>query len=788
MQAMSRFWPTVSRCAAVLLSLLLCAHQAFPQAPPPKVIVSDIIVQGNRLVPAEQIKVQLKTRVDSEYSPTVLQEDVRTLHATRQYRDIKASVADDGPGRVKVYITVIDYAQVVDKVTYLGAKHLKDDELNDLSQVRVGAPLNPTANRTACRKIVAKYYEEGRLYASCQLIKGGDPGDTEVIFQITEGPIVRIRSIRFEGNTFVSGPVLNTHINSSHAWFRTFAGQYNPAMIDNDISELEKYYRNFGYHDVKVRRDLEWLPDGQWVDVIFHIQEGVRYKFQDVPDVVGAASYPREQLIAMSKVRPASYYEQTTVDQDTARLKDYYGYDGRNTKVEPHIVWSNDTPGVCQVVYQVEERPPDLVGNIYISGNTRTRQNVILRQLPLYPGQLLQYPELRTAERNLTRLNIFANSPGGQGSPPVSPTVTVLNPESDSPYKDVLVEVKEDNTGSLIFGVGVNSDAGLTGSIVLNERNFDIFRLPTSFDDFFSGNAFRGAGQEFRVEAVPGTQLQRYTISFREPFLFDSPYSLQVGGYYYERVFNEYNEERVGGRVTIGRKLNQYWSANIGGRIENINVSNVSIFAPEDYQEVIGNNFLIAGRVGATRDSRDNFLRPTSGSLLDLAVEEATGDHTFTLATVDFSKYFTVWQRRDGTGKHVLALHSQLGWASDNTPVYERYFAGGFRTLRGFQFRGVSPDINGFKVGGDFLFLNSLEYQIPVKANDSIYFVGFVDSGTVTERIDKIDDYRVAAGFGVRFVVPMLGPVPIALDFGIPIVKGPADNTQLFSFWVGFFR
>src|SRR5204863_8452947 len=111
-----------------------------------------------------------------------------------------------------------------------------------------------------------------------------------------------------------------------------------------------------------------------------------------------------------------------------------------------------------------------------------------------------------------------------------------------NPVKDVLVQVQETHTGSLLFGVGVNSDAGLTGSIVLNERNFAILRPPTSLDELLSGRAFRGAGQEFRVEAVPGTQLQRYTVSFREPFLFDSPYSLGTSGYYYTRQFNEYDE------------------------------------------------------------------------------------------------------------------------------------------------------------------------------------------------------------------------------------------------------
>jgi outer membrane protein insertion porin family len=120
--------------------------------------------------------------------------------------------------------------------------------------------------------------------------------------------------------------------------------------------------------------------------------------------------------------------------------------------------------------------------------------------------------------------------------------------------------------------------------------------------------------------------------------------------------------------------------------------------------------------------------------------------------------------------------------------VYERYFGGGFRSIRGFQFRGVGPDINGFKVGGDFMFMNSLEYQLPIRASDQVFLVGFVDSGTVSTRINDLDTYRVSAGFGVRFTVPMLGPVPIALDFGFPIVKGSADNTQVFSFWMGFFR
>jgi outer membrane protein insertion porin family len=167
--------------------------------------------------------------------------------------------------------------------------------------------------------------------------------------------------------------------------------------------------------------------------------------------------------------------------------------------------------------------------------------------------------------------------------------------------------------------------------------------------------------------------------------------------------------------------------------------------------------------------------------------EQCGGSYVFGKASAEVSKYFTVWQRPDGSGRHVVDVRSQVAWASENTPIYEKYFAGGFQSMRGFEFRGVGPDDGGYKVGGDFLWLNSVEYQIPILANDHLYAVAFVDSGT-DERSVEIGTYRVAAGFGLRVSVPALGPVPIALDFGFPIVKASFDNTQVFSFWIGWFH
>jgi outer membrane protein assembly complex protein YaeT len=763
--------------------------QAEAQAHPPiqHLIVSDIIIQGNRNLSTEYIKNLMRTRVGKEFIPDRLQEDVRTLFSTRQFGNVYADKEEDGKGGVRIIIKVVDYPSVLKSVTYQGNISLKNDELNEITGVRVGMPCNTIAHKVACRKIMQRYAEEGRPYAFCELLKGGEPGDTEVIFSITEGPKVRIRAIEFQGNTFVSGPVLKTHMQSSTMFLGLrVGGTYNAAMLDHDINELIKYYRGFGYHDVRISRDLVPSPDGRDVTVVLHIHEGVRYRVADSPRVEGVKSMPRETFEAMGKMKAGQYYDQATVDGDTNRIRDWLGVTGRQAAVTAVPVYSKDDPGLVQLRYEVEERPPARVGQIFIVGNERTRQNVILRQVPLYPGQVLSFPALRESERNLARLNIFEVSPDGG----VRPTVKVLdNPmDPDSPYKDVLVTVNETSTGSLMFGLGVNSDSGLTGSIVLNERNFDLFKVPTSFDDFLNGTAFRGAGQEFRVEAVPGTQLQRYVVSLREPFLFDTPYSLLVSGYFYQRYFNEYAEDREGGRFTIGRKVSDYWSILGTVRLENVQAYNIATFAPPDYQQVKGSNLLAGFRLGATRDTRDSLLRPTEGSLLDLGFEYVTGDFNFPLFNIDYSQYWTVYQRADGSGRHTISMHNQFGWAGSTTPVIERYFMGGFRSLRGFQFRGVSPDIDGFKVGGDFLLGNSLEYQVPVRANDQISLVAFVDSGTVATRIDQIDNYRVSVGFGIRFVVPMLGPVPIALDFGFPIVSGPHDQQQVFNFFMGWQR
>jgi outer membrane protein assembly complex protein YaeT len=791
MKAMDRFHRPLRRLLLVLAVVLAGAVAACYAQAPAKLLVADVLVPGEFQLPKSKIYSLIKTRPGAEYNQSTVDDDVRALWDTHSFAMVQAKKTDPVDGKVTVYFLLTPLTSTVQEIIYEGAKHLSNDDLEAVTGLHKGQSLSPITNLSACHKIEQKYEEKARMFARVELLEGGKQGDTRVHFLITEGPKIKVRHTHFTGNHFVSEGRLRTQIDTSRAFLGLLGGDYNPAMADHDVAQLEKYYKSFGYQDVVVSRELVWSEDYRSVDIIFHVNEGLRYRLAGI-DISGNRSVDQDKMLTLIPAKPGDYYNQSLIAAGATNMKDYVGYTGHELMVNEALTWGPTyddkgkvllSPGEVQAHYELQERPPATVGQIFIVGNDVTRQNVIQRQIPLFPGQVLTYPDLRRAELNLARLNIFEmNKEKG-----IEPRVEVLDPESDNPVKDLLVTVQETHTGSLMFGLGVNSDAGLTGSIVLNERNFDITRVPTSWDDLLSGRAFRGAGQEFRIEAVPGTQLQRYTVSWREPFLFDTPNSLGLSGYYYDRQFNEDLESRYGGRITVGRRLNEFWTATGSIRLEGIDISQVAFFEPVDYLEAVGTHFAAGFRAGLTRDTRDSFLRPTSGSLVEMGFEEVTGTNTYPLASIEASKFFTIYQRADGSGKHVLALHSQIAWAGDNTPVYDKYFAGGFRSLRGFAFRGVGPETNGYFTGGDFMLLNSAEYQIPVLANDQLYFVGFIDSGTVEQSVE-IRNYRVAAGGGIRIVVPMLGPVPIALDFGYPLVQAAGDQKQLFSFWLGFFH
>jgi len=740
-------------------------------------LISDVVPVNNRTRTAPQILAQMQS-----YDENTIQEDVRRLHATRWFAPggVQIHTKNDPDGRVTVFVYVTELTSTVEAVEFLGVQHLGKKDLQELTGIRKGDPMNPLANEMGRQAILRRYQEDGRYYASVELVEGSKPTDTRVVYSVVEGPVVKVAGVEFRGNDRASSGRLRTTLTTKGA-ILGFGGKFTPMTMDKDREKLTEYYHAIGFLAVRIEPEIVPDADPGKVRIVYHVTEGTQYVVAG-KQIDGNKTFPAEKLDALTELKPGQRYDLRKTKGDAARIDAYYGYRGYAVKTEEQLYEVPGQPGLVQVHYQVlgDRGEPDRVGRLIIEGNDVTQDRVILNQLDLRPGQILQYPKLKEAEMRLARLGIF--------DPENPPQVTVEPNEFDSIYHDVRVRVQETRTGQFMIGAGVNSNSGINGSVVINEKNFDILRFPTSWDDFRYGRAFRGAGQEFRIEAVPATTFQRYSATWREPYLFDTQFGLSNSVYYFQRQYVEYKEERWGDRVTVDRRLDPIWKASASARIEGVHIGDIPWYAPPSIAGDAGTHFLLGLSGGLNRDTRDSYIYPTSGSVLDFRVEQVLGSTAFPIGTVEGTKFLSsqYLQREDGSGKHVLALRSQVAVAGGNAPVYERFYAGGFRSLRGFTFRGVGPNELGLFTGGTFSFLNTVEYQIPILANDKLHFVTFVDHGTVEKDV-SIRNYRVAAGFGFRIAVPALGPLPIALDFAFPITKAPWDNRQIFSFYVGLF-
>jgi len=392
----------------------------------------------------------------------------------------------------------------------------------------------------------------------------------------------------------------------------------------------------------------------------------------------------------------------------------------------------------------------------------------------------------------------FGPNLGAAGGPVVYPNGypdDLINP-SPSPTTDrsipLDVYVDETQTGRFMFGVGVNSDAGVTGSIVIDEQNFDWRRVPGSWREVSDGVAFRGGGQRLRLEAMPGTEVQRYMFQFREPYLFNSRVSMGLTGSFFERRYVDYNEQRLGGGINLGYNLTPDLSAGVSFRAADININNPRVAVPPaDLAAVVGDNTLVGFGVSLRHDTRDSAFLATEGHFIEMKFEQVVGTWVYPRFDIDVRKYFKVYERADGSGRHVINVSGRFGISGGDTPIYDNYYAGGFSTIRGFDFRGASPrdPVTGVVLGGEMMLLGSVEYMFPVMASDTVHGVVFCDVGTVEETTNIYGkDFRVAPGFGLRIHVPAMGPAPIAIDFAFPVNEEVGDEKRVFSFFVGFNR
>ena len=400
-----------------------------------------------------------------------------------------------------------------------------------------------------------------------------------------------------------------------------------------------------------------------------------------------------------------------------------------------------------------------------------TPQNPAFQGQPALGQPQFVQPQAPPAQGNFNAQSNFLAEPGiPQGS--VQADIDVFLPQGPS--------------GKLVAGGTFGSDNGLVGEIIVDERDFNIFAFPRSFSDLTNPRVFRGAGQSFRAEIVPGTDLERYLVSFGDPYFLNSDYSVNLSGFFFDRQFFDYDEQRAGGKIRVGKPLTSFLSLKGGLSLENVTIDNARVNTSTQLNDALGNSNLFSFDVGLVYDTRQSPFLLDSGSYLSLTYRQAFGDFDFGRGEIEYRTQRLITKRTATTGHSTLSYRTKLGFSGSSTPVFENFFAGGVTTLRGFDFRGVSPVEGNVRVGGEFQWLNSLEYQFPITNDDMIRGVAFVDFGTVEDGIEiNSDNFRVAPGVGLRIDVPFAGiSAPFSIDFAFPTDEAFGDDKRTISFLV----
>lgn len=741
--------------------------------------IAEIRLRGLEGAPEQLVRNQIRSEVGQAYDPDTVQNDIVRITHLGRFAEVSAEVSQTDAGEIVLTFVLREQPLLAD-VQVVGNKALSDSELLGMVQLRAGDPIDPFLIRQGEQRMLEAYEDRGYFVADVNVDQQLLEEDRILIYQVREGPKVRIRGIRFEGNAVFSENQLDAQIDSN-TYFPLFrSGALSREQLELDAASLRDFYRERGYLEAQVGRRIDLSPNQREAVVTFVIQEGPQYTVADV-QVEGGTLFTPAQIRRAMTLQSGDLYSEAAVRRSREALQALYGELGHlETQVNIDSLFHGDTARVDLAV-EIDEGAPSQVGLVEIRGNEVTQDRVILRQVRgMTPGRPFDRTGVDETRRRLNESPLFEQS-----------QITILG-EPEDEVRDVLIEVDERNTGELRFGAGVSSDLGVAGQIQLTQRNFDIADLPESAGELFTGQAFRGAGQYFSLTLQPGNEVSRYAINWREPYMFETDYFLDTEFFYFDRIRSKYDERRLGARVGVGQRFGDVWSASVRVRANEVRIADIDDDAAVDIFAVEGDNTVTGLGFEIERNTTDSFLFPTEGNRLTFGMERVGalgGDFDFTRLRSGFQQFWTVDEDFFGR-RTVLSGRVEVGYIFEDNraPVFERFHAGGHRSFRGFAYRGIGPrgirndtgTVGDDAVGGEWMVLTGLEYNVPLY-EELLRGVLFTDMGTVQNEVD-FDQWRVAVGVGLRLNVPQLGQAPFAFDFAFPVLKEDEDDTRVFSF------
>ena len=735
-------------------------------------IVKSIEVQfaGPATVSKERILNNMRTKVGRPYSVGVAEEDVRNLYKTAKVFNVRI-FGDPQADGVKV-IVVVQSKTTVKEVKIEGASQISASTLRKKIATKPGSELTEADVEADRQKILSLYQEKGYKDTDVKTEVKTDEktNQTVVTYVITEAGKTIIDHVRFEGNTAFSSRTLRSVIKTRAHYLFSFldkTGRVETDQIAADADALREYYQNHGYMDVKVGdATITRVGDKAGVDVTFPIVEGPQYH-------VGKVTVGETKLFTTAEIAEAlnlhvgSVFSPAGVQADVKRIQDIYGSRGY---VDAQVVPVMTPMGNRQMglLYRIDEGAKSYVQRVNITGNTRTKDKVIRRELPMGPGDVYNSVYAEASKERLKNLNYFDR-------------VDVFASDTMVPgKKDMNVVVAEKRTGSLNFGAGYSTIDSVLGFVELTQSNFDITNWPN----------FTGGGQRFRARVQYGSERKDFVVSLTEPYFLD--YNLTVGGELFYRDANYlssvYNQRNYGVDLFTRKAINQDLSWRVDYRLEDTTLYNVNSGASQAIKDDEGSHLKSQVGPSLVYDTRDSVFLTRKGTRAEFGPYVAGGplggNESIYGANLQVSHYISLpWDTILTFAGEAATVDS---WSSsDHVPIFDRLYLGGSNNLRGFKFRDVGPkDENSDPIGGQSLARITAEYTYPII--DRVRGAFFYDAGFVNSGAYDFSASNIASdvGIGLRLDLPI---GPIRLDYGYPVDKGDATSKGgHFNFNIGY--
>lgn len=743
----------MGRAIVIFLIVLSLASFVYAQELP---IVNAIEVKGLKRIEEGAIKARITQKTGEPLSNEKTAEDIKNIYKMGYFDDVKVEM-ETFEGGIKLIYIVKEKPTII-RVEFQGNKELSDDKLREKITLSPGSIADITLIQDNASRIKSFYEEEGYWSATVvPVVNKVTEHEVTLTYQIQEGEKVRIKKINILGNKAISSGKIKGVMRTSE-WaiysFLTSSGYYKKETMNKDIEAIKDLYFNRGYIKAIIAEpEIKLTADKKGMIIEIQIFEGDQYRVSGI-EIAGNKAFSEADIRKKVSLKTGDYFSRETLKKDITALTELYTQNGyAMANVFPDIIPDEKNKEV-KVIYKIEEGEIFRIGRIEISGNIKTRDKVIRREMRLDEGDKFNSALLKRSYERINNLNFFE-------SIELSP-----KPRYEERLLDIDIKVKERPTGFLSVGGGYSSVDKLIGVV-----------------DITQGNLF-GKGQYLKLKGELGGKSSFYELSFRDPWFMEKPISFNTDIYKTTREYVDYKRRATGFGFGFGKSLDEYWGASISYNLEKVTIYDVAEGASDFIKDQIGTRITSSITPSIVRDSRDNFIDPSRGSRNSLYVTFAGigGTNAFIKGVADSAWFFPI-------GTTTVSLRGRFGYATGlfgkELPLYERFYVGGIYTVRGLGFGEAGPrDEKGSVIGGTKELIFNLEYIFPILSEMRLKGVVFADAGNSYDKDEPIGTLRYTSGLGIRWISPI---GPIRIEWGYNLNKKTGESSSKLEFTFGTF-